>query len=83
MRLILGMILGAALTVGGAYISDTAMKPAPGTGATHGQLGRGQPEHRFGGDHDQDRLGEADQLTSTSSSTPGRAPKRRGRSTVT
>jgi hypothetical protein len=33
MRLILGMILGAALTVGGAYISDTAMKPAPGTEA--------------------------------------------------
>jgi hypothetical protein len=25
------MILGAALTVGGAYISDTATKPAPGT----------------------------------------------------
>jgi len=33
MRLILGMILGAALTVGGAYISDTTMKPAPGTEA--------------------------------------------------
>jgi hypothetical protein len=33
MRLILGMILGAALTVGGAYISDRAMKPAPGTEA--------------------------------------------------
>ena len=30
MRLWLGMILGAALTVGGAYISDTATKPAPG-----------------------------------------------------
>ena len=30
MRLLLGMILGAALTVGGAYISDTATKPAPG-----------------------------------------------------
>ena len=27
MRLILGMILGAALTVGGAYVSDTATKP--------------------------------------------------------
>jgi hypothetical protein len=26
MRLILGMILGAALTVGGAYVSDTATK---------------------------------------------------------
>jgi len=26
MRLIFGMILGAALTVGGAYISDTASK---------------------------------------------------------
>jgi hypothetical protein len=26
MRLILGMILGAALTVGGAYVSDTASK---------------------------------------------------------
>ena len=33
MRLLLGMILGAALTVGGAYISDTATKPAPGTEA--------------------------------------------------
>ena len=30
MRLLLGMILGAALTVGGAYISDTATKPAAG-----------------------------------------------------
>ena len=31
MRLILGMILGAALTVGGAYVSDTATKTgAPG-----------------------------------------------------
>ena len=28
MRLILGMILGAALTVGVAYVSDTATKPA-------------------------------------------------------
>ena len=27
MRLILGMILGAALTVGVAYVSDTATKP--------------------------------------------------------
>ena len=27
MRLILGMILGAALTVGVAYVSDTAAKP--------------------------------------------------------
>jgi hypothetical protein len=26
MRLILGMILGVALTVGGAYVSDTATK---------------------------------------------------------
>ncbi len=26
MRLIFGMILGAALTVGGAYVSDTASK---------------------------------------------------------
>ena len=26
MRLLLGMILGAALTVGGAYVSDTATK---------------------------------------------------------
>lgn len=26
MRLLLGMILGAALTVGGAYLSDTASK---------------------------------------------------------
>ena len=33
MRLLLGMILGAALTVGGAYISDTATKPAAGSGA--------------------------------------------------
>ena len=30
MRLLLGMILGAALTVGGAYISDTVAKPPPG-----------------------------------------------------
>lgn len=30
MRLILGMILGAALTIGGAYVSDTATKsPGP------------------------------------------------------
>jgi hypothetical protein len=28
MRLIFGMILGAALTIGGAYISDTASKTA-------------------------------------------------------
>ena len=28
MRLLLGMILGAALTVGGAYVSDTATKPS-------------------------------------------------------
>ncbi len=27
MRLLLGMILGVALTVGGAYVSDTASKP--------------------------------------------------------
>ena len=34
MRLILGMILGAALTVGVAYVSDTATKPAtPGADA--------------------------------------------------
>ena len=34
MRLILGMILGAALTVGGAYVSDTATKStAPGAEA--------------------------------------------------
>jgi hypothetical protein len=26
MRLILGMILGAALTIGGAYVSDTSSK---------------------------------------------------------
>ena len=26
MRLLLGMILGAALTIGGAYVSDTASK---------------------------------------------------------
>lgn len=32
MRLLLGMILGAALTVGGAYVSDTATKPAAGSG---------------------------------------------------
>ena len=32
MRLLLGMILGAALTVGGAYVSDTATKPS-GSGA--------------------------------------------------
>jgi hypothetical protein len=31
MRLIFGMILGAALTIGGAYISDTSTK-SPGTG---------------------------------------------------
>ena len=29
MRLILGMILGAALTIGGAYVYDTASKPGP------------------------------------------------------
>ena len=28
MRLILGMILGAALTIGGAYVSDTTSKSA-------------------------------------------------------
>jgi len=33
MRLILGMILGAALTVGGAYVSDTATKPTGGAEA--------------------------------------------------
>jgi hypothetical protein len=33
MRLILGMILGAALTVGVAYVSDTATKPGPGADA--------------------------------------------------
>lgn len=34
MRLILGMILGAALTVGLAYVSDTATKPTtPGAEA--------------------------------------------------
>ena len=34
MRLILGMILGAALTVGVAYVSDTATKPTtPGAEA--------------------------------------------------
>jgi hypothetical protein len=32
MRLLLGMILGAALTVGGAYVSDTITKP-DGSGA--------------------------------------------------
>ncbi len=32
MRLLLGMILGAALTIGGAYVSDTASKPAAGSG---------------------------------------------------
>ncbi len=31
MRLLLGMILGAALTVGAAYVSDTATK-SPGSG---------------------------------------------------
>ena len=30
MRLLFGMILGAALTIGGAYVTDTASK-APGT----------------------------------------------------
>jgi hypothetical protein len=29
MRLILGMILGAGLTIGGAYVSDTATKSGP------------------------------------------------------
>jgi len=29
MRLIFGIILGAALTVGGAYVYDTAAKPGP------------------------------------------------------
>lgn len=32
MRLILGIILGAALTIGGAYVSDTATK-SPGADA--------------------------------------------------
>ncbi len=30
MRLLLGMILGAALTIGGAYVSDTASKSGSG-----------------------------------------------------
>lgn len=32
MRLFFGMILGAALTIGGAYVSDTMSKPS-GSGA--------------------------------------------------
>lgn len=32
MRLLLGMILGAALTIGGAYVSDTATKPTGSAG---------------------------------------------------
>ena len=31
MRLLLGMILGAALTIGGAYVSDTASKSGSST----------------------------------------------------
>ncbi len=31
MRLIFGMILGAALTIGGAYVSDTVSKPSGST----------------------------------------------------
>ena len=31
MRLLLGMILGAALTIGAAYVTDTASKPAGGS----------------------------------------------------
>ena len=47
MRLILGMILGAALTVGGAYVSDTATKSGRRRrSAPHGQLGRGRAQHR-------------------------------------
>jgi hypothetical protein len=30
MRLLLGIIIGIALTVGGAYITDTMSSPAPG-----------------------------------------------------
>jgi hypothetical protein len=33
MRLILGMILGAALTIGAAYVTDTAAKPGAGADA--------------------------------------------------
>ena len=35
MRLIFGMILGAALTIGGAYVSDTATR---GNGAEQKQM---------------------------------------------
>ena len=64
MRLLLGMILGAALTVGGAYVSDTATKPAPGAEvATHGQLGRGGPQLRCVHRHGQGRLEQADEVT--------------------
>ena len=31
MRLLFGIILGVALTIGGAYITDTAFKPASST----------------------------------------------------
>jgi len=31
MRLLLGMILGAALTIGAAYVTDTTSKPAGGS----------------------------------------------------
>ncbi len=44
MRLLLGMILGALLTVGAAFISDS-MTPSASAGGTefppHGELGRG------------------------------------------
>ena len=56
MRLILGMILGVALTIGGAYVSDTA-EIGPGC-ASDGQLGRGRQEHRLAHHHDQAGLGK-------------------------
>ena len=44
MRLLFGMILGFALTVGGAYISDSAKS---GAGCPpDGELGRGRKERR-------------------------------------
>ena len=63
MRLLLGMILGAALTVGGAYVSDTATKPRSRRRVPpHGQLGRGRPQLRFVHRDGQGRLEQADQV---------------------
>ena len=63
MRLIFGMILGAALTIGGAYVADTASKPAAGVEArpmvNWDVVGQ---QLRFAHHHDQAGLGQAHRL---------------------